>query len=1019
MVVPARAQTDLGAVNVTVDTPVTEANAPPIKVANARVTLLGPSVVSALTTRSGIVKYTDVPVGIYRVRVTKGGFRAQTSEEFQINPNREVDVHITLTTSGPRIIGTVVAKPNISITSRDVDADSAIRRISDSLTDALDKLAGVTVTQDSNDPDAAQTISLNNKDESQTSITLDGIPLGPPGSAVNLRALGTDLFTGAGVSFGPTAGGLGGGVNFRTLQPTQTLQETYAASYGSYDRATYSLGETGTIDKVGFAVLHTYRSSNNPLTFQDYLDQSGLTYDHGGESKALGDYVKLRYSLGDARTTINATFLQNNANIASLCTQDVTIVPCGIGPDNSSQTVVHYGTLQVQSLIGEVSNTVSAYAITNKSVSSDNDRYVVGTYDPLSSFTGTGAHGLAFSSTISQGKHTVSLTGSTYASTTQFLPSSPTQFFVESSTGVTSETYGLSDSYKLNDRLSIGGTLSTADVTGAGLSELAGVNATWKPNPFDTFTGGINVGSAQAASALIRTFSDPTSARFDCEAGTTNVSGPGDLPGKQSSDTYSLGWTHQVKNVQFSANFQRQIQSGQLIQAQIQTPASLLPVGYVPELQGLWNNPLICGNEAFNPNQIYVGEPVGDTVRVYNSVNLSARIGLGPNVTVIPNYSSNLAVLEAASPLLSGVNSTTIIGQQLPGRPIHRAGMTVDAFVPSLATEAIANAQYTSGNNNQHLGAYVNASFGITHALGAGKITLFETNAFDTDTAYFSSALYSQPVPTSGGGQELVAANPLAPREYTLSYSIHLGNTQSATRGQAVAAAAEASANRQGRQVEFPPPTGTDPLALATARPSCTTDAQKVAEPQYVAFKAYVARVKAGDAKASPPPGIAATLHGDPKAGDAWYLELRPNIPGLANNRNRTGGFGGFGGGGRNRGGGGFGGPGGGGPGGGGPGGGEGGPPGGGPPPGENGGAPAPGASPGAGCPPQLTPEERTAFQAYRAFLGCAYVTSLPAPEAKAKGIDTARPSFGYSPTIGFFFVRPPQLGTGGGSVKQ
>ena len=51
---------------------------------NARVFLLGPSVASALTTRSGIVKYTDVASGIYRVRVNKPGYRNSTSAAFEL-----------------------------------------------------------------------------------------------------------------------------------------------------------------------------------------------------------------------------------------------------------------------------------------------------------------------------------------------------------------------------------------------------------------------------------------------------------------------------------------------------------------------------------------------------------------------------------------------------------------------------------------------------------------------------------------------------------------------------------------------------------------------------------------------------------------------------------------------------------------------------------------------------------------------------------------------------------------------
>ena len=63
---------------------------------NARVFLLGPSVASALTTRSGIVKYTDVASGIYRVRVNKPGYRNSTSSAFELLGNKEVDVDVSL-----------------------------------------------------------------------------------------------------------------------------------------------------------------------------------------------------------------------------------------------------------------------------------------------------------------------------------------------------------------------------------------------------------------------------------------------------------------------------------------------------------------------------------------------------------------------------------------------------------------------------------------------------------------------------------------------------------------------------------------------------------------------------------------------------------------------------------------------------------------------------------------------------------------------------------------------------------
>ena len=234
----ARAQSETGEIDLTV---VDAAGAP---VGNARTFLQGALSANSLTTGSGAITFTDVPVGIYRIRVQSRGYDGANTREFDVLPNRAVHVRISLTKvteeeaarraaargststaadSGDahlKVIGVVSARSKISITSSDITADSPIRRLSDSLTDALDKLAGVSVTGDATDPNAPVTISLHNQDESQTALTLDGIPLSAPGSAGNLRGIGTDLFSGSSVSFAPTAGGLGGGVNFSTLTPT-------------------------------------------------------------------------------------------------------------------------------------------------------------------------------------------------------------------------------------------------------------------------------------------------------------------------------------------------------------------------------------------------------------------------------------------------------------------------------------------------------------------------------------------------------------------------------------------------------------------------------------------------------------------------------------------------------------------------------------------------------------------------------------------------------------------------------
>ena len=1010
-VVPAGAQSnEVGTIAITVKD--TGGHLP---LSDARVILVGPTVASALTTKSGIVKYTDVPAGIYRIRVVKRDFTSATSEEFQVSNNREIDVAIELGSTalpGIKTIGTVVARPSIGITSRDVDENSAIRKISDSLTDALGKIAGVSVNTDSNDPDAAQTISLRGKDESQTAVTLDGIPLGAPGAASNLRSLNTDLFSGASTSFSPTAGGLGGGVNFRTLQPTQTWQERYNASYGTYDKYNYQLGLTGSLGKLGIAALHTDRGGNNQLTFQDYQDSSGLTYPHGGESVALGDFAKLRYSLGD-RTTLQFTAIQNNTNSVSLCTQYVTLLPCGIGPGNSSHGKFGYTYGSLQTLLGEVSLNATAYTSSQHQFSDNINRFVNGVSSPSASDFDTLGRGIAYSATISPGRHTVVVGGSTYASTTTFSPIVTNRYVIPSNTSTASQQYQISDSIKASDKVTLGENVSYATTVGVGRSFLGGVSAGWRPTSVNGYSASIAVGSSQPGAGLVRTLSDPASARFNCYAGTASVSGPGDLPAKQSSINYDFAWTHQVARGSFSLSSYRQTQAGQLINAQVlasSEPMAYIPSGYAQLVSGYWNSPFVCGANAAAPT-LYVNEPIGNTTRQYQGFDFSGRFALGKNVSVFPTYSVNSAVVTAADARLNGLYSTTVIGAQIPGRPVHRGGLTLDAQATHFNTEFLANAQYTGTNNGQHIAPYVIVNAGLSHPLGSGRLTFFGSNLFNTEVGAFSTLAYAQPQTLNGGGQLLLAGNPNTPRQYTVTFSFNTGNKAlprafgNAGRGSGTGAgrgadaapggAGNADANQvRGRFRFVPPPTGVDPLAPATTREECTAAFQPLVAPLLAAIRASAAAYSAGQ----PIPqtlDFTTTGHGDPKT-TGWYLELRPQFPGGGGGRfgNQT------------------------------PGAAQGPAPGGAARgEGERGGplivrqAPL-GGQPQAADGATPSPEVQKRMTTIRSFVSCSYITALKHEDAVAKGFKFAQPGFGYAPGIGLFFAQPPILGTGGGSVK-
>jgi hypothetical protein len=1047
-IVPAGAQSDIGEIDILI---VDTANQKPL--GNARTILLGPQTANSLTTASGLIRFTDVPTGIYRVRVQHQGYDAGVSREFDVLPDRAVQVRIELakrvprpagsprpgaspnpaeSPSGLKTIAVVSARTRIDITSIDINANSPIRRLSDSLTDALDKLAGVSVTSDPTDPTSAVTISLHNQDESQTALSLDGIPLSAPGVAGNLRSIGTDLFSGSSVSFSPQAGGLGGSVNFRTLEPTQALTLRDSITTGTFDRTNYSTAATGSIGSLGIAVQHTWRGANTPLTFQDYEDQSGLTYPHGGESATLGDFLKLRYRLGDDRTTITSSALTTNRDAYSICARDVTIVPCGIGPDN--RTYGRYGMAYttVASLVGDIQTTFSAYTNSSSQTTDDVNRYVIDpsnnyepTLDPSLATNVSTTRGVAYSAAIAQGNHTFALGGNTYSAISTSTPLAGSVFETPFTNAASSSTYRFSDAIKSNDALTLTPQVSLANTTGLGTSVLGGMSLTWSPRAPNAYALSLNVGSSQPNLSANRSFSDPNAARFDCTAGTAIVGGPGDTGGSQQSATaLNAAWSHQFNGgASLTVDGYTQVQSGQLINAAIAEPASYYPAGFLPTLLQAYRGPTVCGASAPMPT-VYAQESVAGTRRVYQGFDVQGRFALSPYIQILPTYSLNLAVLTAASARLLDGPSTTVVGEQLPNRPLHRGGVTLDGLLPRSGIELLANGQFTGANNNQNLGPYVNVSFGISHRFGPGQLTLFENNAFNTYGGDFASDAFARPLVLSNGQPYYTAATPLTPRTLFLSYATVIGGPapgpafKSLVRGNQIAAAPKPTATPRrdfARLVSYPPPAGVDPLSLAATRQGCTDELQTAGKPVFDAIRAYVTGYEAG---ATPPPipNVNVTAHKSAAgAGFAYYLELRPNLP-----RPPGAQGGGNGAGARLPRGAGAGGPGGG------PGGGMPGGPGG--MPGGEGAGPEGGPPAGAGGQPtadQIAQVRRFVnspeVRAYRGFVGCAYVTLLSATDAKAKGIVTegGRPGMYYVPTMGLVYVEALQLPQGGGSLKQ
>ncbi len=753
--------------------------------------------------------------------------------------------------------------------------------------------------------------------------------------------------------------------------------------------------------------MHTDRGSNNPLTFQDYEDSSGLTYPHGGYTDNLGDLVKLRYRFADA-VTLTGSFLSSNGSIAQLCTQWVTLLPCGIGPNNDTYNKFQFDYLTAASLIGNVAFTTTAFSITSHNLVDDLNEIIDEVPNPLETLNRSRTNGYAFTASVGHNKHTFTLTGNIESSLNDFTPLTFTPYVIHSGIGVNAHQLNFADSIKSTDKLNLNFNSSLADTSGVGYSVLGGGGATWRPTGNDTVQLALALGSAQPPPTTPRTFSDPALARFNCDAGTSIVSGPGDESAqKQSSTSYNLDWTHLWRSGQITVNAFRQTQIGQTINALVNAdgePADYFPPGYVGSIGQTWSQGTICGSAPFNPGGVYVNEPIAGTARAYQGFDVSGRIALGPNVVVLPTYAVNSAILLAADSRLTTAESTSIVGAQLPGRPVHREGVTFDAELPHNGFELLANAQYTGSNNNRYLTPYTTVNWGISHAFGAGRLTLFESNAFNAESGEFSTLLYANPVPVSGGGVVFFAANPLTPRTISLNYTVAFG--KGAQKSPSVLAnAARIAARAGGGEGGGAPnvggaggrpggagafrrnvlPQGGDPFALATDNPLCNAAAQEIAKPLLEGLRAYVTAYE--NKQPLPPTGEYTVTAHTTAAGSAtpYWLEIRPQLP-----------------------------------------------PGAGPPGGQRR-FPQEGASQGvavSGAPeitpspnasPQQSPRPRgEGPQRFRAIFACEYIAILTPDQAKAKGIDTTgRVFMGYAPGIGIFGVQPRQLPQGGGSLRD
>ena len=903
---PASAQSDSGQIRIVVDDGATKQ---PLEL--ARVLLDGPVITSEVTGKNGQVRFTEVPDGIYRARIFKSGYQPVTSENFEVVNGRSVMVTVLLAGQTQlHVIGTVTARSSASVSTDAITGDSAQRKLSSDLADALNKLSGVSVSTSSDDSDATQTISLEGQDPSQTQLTLDGIPLNAPGSAGNLGAFATDLFGAASVRSGPQLGGLAGGVNFSTLQPTLSWLSQGSLSTGSNGRYNYSVAESGSLGNLGIALQSVSRLNTGLVDGQLYQDASGLDYVHNGDSTIAGNLVRLRYQAGEAQT-ITGTFLNSTRATDLVCLRVSGSLPCGYGPGNTAGASTQLYSVNDDALIGATSVSASLFSNDFKTDRDLLARYVNGVASPTGFSIDARSTGYALNATLpAKARHTISIQAYGTSSTNQTTPLVPqAAAYYNGSQRSNFSAVQMSDSIHSSDKLSLSDSVGFNSAGGSS-GVLSSLGAVWRPSGKDTLAASYAVGGVAASGGRATILSDPASLRFDCNGNVAYGNAPGDQPGASSSVSTRLSYTRALHAGSLSFSLYRQIQRNVVLPTQVNGSAlealGVISPAYLAAAQQLYDSPAGCNATVpLAASQLYFSTPIGGVERVYEGAAINGYVTLG-HLVAQPFYNVTVAKAISNDPRIDNPYSITISGAQLPNVPMQRAGLVLDYKAPGSILEWLADAQYTGKNNPNNLPAYTTFDAGVSAQLRYGTLTVAANNIGNVYSGIFASPQNAVPYVTLGGEAIATTARPLTPRSYTFTYAVKFGP---GARGSTQTGAAFQPRERGGfggpggsgpggpgprggfRRLFTPLPSSppSDPFAVSTvASPLCTADGAKAAQHASQELRAVVASIEAAKTARGYPATFAVpafadltlTYHG---LGTTYALTITPKIaPGSA-----------------------------------------------------------------------------------------------------------------------------------------
>lgn len=283
------------------------------------------------TDGSGTFTFANESPGRYDVTVSASGYGNARSSDVVVGANDAfASLSLVLThasgNSGLREIGSVstsgsnaAALQTTATVTRRADTQVIQDENFSRLSNALEQLPGVNLRNRDTTVGDDSTIDIRGLKPSETQTLLDGHPIGPigvePGTTATFNFQDSPLFAleSTQVTFGAGALNLygtsttGGTVDMQTWNPTPTNQFTLQQGFGDQGKSFTALRATGTLGKLGFAVVHGVEGTQGPFAPQTIVSNGALgtnftsaniafnTYTVSSNYLLRNDLLKLRY----------------------------------------------------------------------------------------------------------------------------------------------------------------------------------------------------------------------------------------------------------------------------------------------------------------------------------------------------------------------------------------------------------------------------------------------------------------------------------------------------------------------------------------------------------------------------------------------------------------------------------------------------------------------------------------------------------------------------------------------------